>query len=118
MDEVCQLFLTLDPSEYAISDFSLHSIDVILIRMKRHDRLIEFIDDLIIEAGMRRVGIPSTSLAAVVTGVLRPALDFYDADPVAVVEQYSMRLVSFNRDFDATPVQGIEPVDLLISTFQ
>ena len=114
--EVRQLFLTLDPSEYAISDLSLHSIGVILTRMRKHDLLIEFIDDMIIEAGMRIVGIPSTSLAEMVTGVLRHSLDFDDAYQVAAVERYSMRLVSFDRDFDATPITRIEPVDILSRT--
>lgn len=84
--------------------------------MRKHDLLIEFIDDMIIEAGMRIVGIPSTSLAEMVTGVLRHSLDFDDAYQVAAVERYSMRLVSFDRDFDATPITRIEPVDILSRT--
>ena len=78
-DDVRRLFATLEPDAYAISDFSLHSIGVILTRMNRHDLLLEFIDDLIIETGMRVVGIPSSYFTEVVTTILRYRLDFDDA---------------------------------------
>ena len=73
------LFATLEPESYVISDFSLHSIGVILTRMDRHDLLLEFIDDLIVETGMRVMGVPSPDLAEVVALILRHHLDFDDA---------------------------------------
>ncbi len=111
--DVRSLFVTLEPEAYVISDFSLHSIGVILSRMARHDLLVEFIDDLIVETGMRTVGVPSASIADVVTAILRYRLDFDDAYQHVVAERYSLRLVSFDRHFDATPIGRIEPVDVV-----
>src|SRR5512138_1790101 len=74
--DVRALFSILEPDAYVISDFSLHSICVILTRLARHDLLLEFIDDLLIETGMRAVGVPSTSIADVVRAGLSHRLDF------------------------------------------
>lgn len=111
--DVRRLFATLEPETYAISDFSLHSIGVILARMDRHDLLLEFIDDMIVETGMRVVGIPSSHLGEVVTAILRYRLDFDDAYQLVAAERYSLRLVSFDRHFDATPSGRVEPADVL-----
>lgn len=112
-EDVRSLFATLEPESYVISDFSLHSIGVILARMDRHDLLLEFIDDLIVETGMRVMGVPSPNLPEVVALILRHRLDFDDAYQLAVAERYSLRLVSFDRHLDAAPSGRLEPVDVL-----
>lgn len=111
--DVRRLFATLEPDAYAISDFSLHSIGVILTRMDRHDLLLEFIDDMIVETGMRVVGIPSSYLPEVVTAILRYRLDFDDAYQLVAADRYSLGLVSFDRHFDATPIGRVEPADVI-----
>lgn len=81
--------------------------------MDRHDLLIEFIGDMLIETGMRVVGIPSPNLAEVVTAILRYRLDFDDANQLDAAERYSLRLVSLDHDFDRTSIRRLEPADVL-----
>ena len=81
--------------------------------MDRHDLLLAFIDDMIVETGMRVVGIPSSHLGEVVTAILRYRLDIDDAYQLVAAERYSLRLVSFDRHFDAMPGGRAEPADVL-----
>ena len=45
--EACKTFLSDHIDELAISDFSLHSIGVILFRHKAHDIFSQFIEDML-----------------------------------------------------------------------
>jgi predicted nucleic acid-binding protein len=81
--------------------------------MDRHDLLLEFIDDLIIETGMCVVSIPSSYLPEVVTAILRYRVDFDDAYQLVAAERHSLGLVSFDRHFDATPIGRVEPADVI-----
>lgn len=101
--DIATKFLTeTDPSKLFISDFSLHSIGVILFRLDNWDVLAEFIQDVIIDGGVTVVHIEPTGLASVGEVAQSFDLDFDDAYQYTVSKKFDLQIVSFDGDFDKT----------------
>jgi uncharacterized protein len=52
--------------EFFISDYSLHSIGLLLFRRKQHDIFKKFLIDMISNAGMKVIGLSADNMQAVV----------------------------------------------------
>jgi uncharacterized protein len=77
--EVAQ-FLTLVPTDrLCMSDFSLHSVGVILHRLGRASVLLEFIDDVFGEGGVSLVSVAPEAFDRLVAVAQEYGLDFDDA---------------------------------------
>ena len=91
-----------------VSDFSLHSIGVILYRTKQHAAYSQFLED------MERIGTAVMALSFEdMPAVMRSAqafnLDFDDAYQYGIAEKEDLDIVSFDRDFDRTERQRTTP---------
>lgn len=105
-------FERIPMTDCVISDFSLHSIGVILARKGRKGFFKAFVDDLIIKCGLHVLHIRYEEIYSVVEKMDETHLDFDDAYQYTLAERYGLRIVSFDADFDATVKGRIRPAEV------
>ena len=101
-DEVEQFLRNISPQSLHLSEFSLYSLGVILIRRNMHNLFVQSIDDLLITGGIRQVRLELEDIPNLVNISQRFNLDFDDAYQYVAAEKYDLIIVSFDRDFDRT----------------
>lgn len=112
-EEVARFLARISTDHILMSDFSLHSIGVILGRFGQHDVLIQFVEDLFMDGGICLVSVAPASMHLVVGAMNRFNLDFDDAYQYIAAEQNEAGIVSFDRDFDRTENGARTPADIL-----
>jgi len=92
-----------------VSDFTLHSIGLLLFRRKQHHAFRELLNDLIAGLGIEMVSLTIQDMDLLVDVVPRLNLDFDDGYQYGVGIKYGLRIVSFDADFDRTPEGRLLP---------
>ncbi len=100
--EVRQLFEEREGSDFAITEFSLYSIGIVLTRLSKDEAFARFIADALEQAGTRLVRLGSTEMKDVLNARSQFGLDFDDAYQYTAAEKYNLTLLSFDTDFDRT----------------
>jgi len=100
--EARDLLSKTEEHEFFISDYSLHSIGLLLFRRKQHDVFRQFLTDMISNAGMKITTLLGKDMEAVIKVAQKFNLDFDDAYQYVAAEQYGLTIVSFDADFDRT----------------
>lgn len=108
-DDVQAMLDRIDPSELAISDFSLFSIGIIYSRHGRLSDYLTFLNRDILEKGIRVMPLPLENHGIMVDAAEKYGLDFDDAYQYALASLYGYRLVSFDHHFDRTDKGRLEP---------
>ena len=108
-DEAKDLLAKTDAHEFFISDFSLHSIGLILLRRKKPDAFRKFLADMITNAGLTVTLLNADEMEAVADHAATFNLDFDDAYQYTVAEKYDLTIISFDGDFDGTARGRSEP---------
>ena len=110
--EARHLLSKSDEHELYISDFSLHSIGLILFRQQEHDAFRRFLVDMFLKAGVVVVTLPPREMEAVIRAAQQFGLDFDDAYQYAIAEDYALTIISFDADFDRTEAGRRTPGEL------
>jgi predicted nucleic acid-binding protein len=97
--------------EFFISDFTIHSIGIILFYKRRYDVFNAFLDDL------ESLALPILSLQPhEMTFTIDPAsqfnLDFDDAYQYTIARQFDLEIVSYDADFDKTTQGRKKPAEI------
>lgn len=108
-DDVQALLDRVDPSDLAISDFSLFSIGIIYSRHGHFREYLTFLNRDIIEKGIRVMPLPLESHGIMIEAAGKYRLNFDDAYQYALAVLYGLRLVSFDHHFDRTDEGRLEP---------
>ncbi|MDX9954262.1 MAG: PIN domain-containing protein [Anaerolineae bacterium] len=95
-----------------ISDFSLHSIGIILFRRNQYQVFEEFWVDVLLNAKVGMLALPGDVMNHLVQVAQRFSLDFDDAYQYALAEYYGLSLVSLDADFDRTECGRKTPTQL------
>lgn len=101
-EEVGNFLAQTPAAELVVSDFTLHSIGIILARLGQTDALLRFVDDVFVDGGVTLVSVRPDSLRRVVEVMRRFGLDFDDAYQYVAAEQAGATVVSLDADFDRT----------------
>ena len=88
--------------EFFISDYSLHSIGLLLFRRKQHNVFQRFLRDMAVNAAVTLLSLSVDDMEAVVDAATKYDLDFDDAYQYVAAEEQGLILVSFDADFDRT----------------
>jgi len=108
-----RLFLeNTDLREIFITDLALHSIGIILFRLKEHSLFSSFLEDLMID-GIGLLSMNPDDLKGVAEIAQRFGLDFDDAYQYQVAEIHDLELISFDKDFDRTERGRKEPEEVI-----
>lgn len=95
-------FLNAVPaSRLALTDFALHSIGVVLLRLGEAEAFLHFVRDLR-EGQVALLSLAAADMDRIVECAARLHLDFDDAYQYVAAERYGLTLVSFDADFDRT----------------
>jgi predicted nucleic acid-binding protein len=98
-----------DEHDLYISDYSLHSIGLLLFRRKEYDAFQEFVDDMLIRGNVGVATLPVDRFMGVGAAAKKYNLDFDDAYQYAIAENEDYAIVSFDADFDRTDRGRLTP---------
>ena len=91
-------FINSHYTEIFISDFSLHSIGVILFRHKKHEIFSKFIRDMI--SKIRILNLPSSEYVKLFHPDTKHELDFDDFYQYIIAKYYDLQIVAMDSDFE------------------
>lgn len=111
-EEARSLLLKYDNHELHISDFSLHSIGLLVFRQKQHAVYRQFLNDMLFTSGIKVSSISAEDMESVIDAAQKFSLDFDDAYQYAVALKYNLTIVSFDKDFDRTEKGKKIPSDI------
>ena len=107
------LLSQVDHHEFAISDYSLQSIGLILFRAKRPEKFTEFVQDMILQPEVAILTLLPHDAALIYESSIAHNLDFDDAYQYALAAKYDLQIVSFDNDFNKTPRGKKTPAEIL-----
>lgn len=108
-EESRSLLSKTEDHEFFISDFSLHSIGLLLFRQGRQDVFRQFLADMLLNGAVRMVSLLVEDMETIIQAAHQFNLDFDDAYQYAVAERYRLHIVSFDADFDRTERSRLTP---------
>jgi hypothetical protein len=112
-EDVGQLLDTLPTEELVMTDFTLHSLGVILNRLGQRVVFVQFVQDVLIDGAVLLIGLSPMAMHWVVAVIEHHGLDFDDAYQYVVAEQEDAVIVSFDTDFDHTERGRRTPAQIL-----
>jgi uncharacterized protein len=116
-----EAFLNEVPSENMImSDFSLHSIGVILTKLNKKDAFIDLVDDLFINGEVSLVSLKPSDMDNLIQNMSKLGLDFDDAYQYACAKKFGLEIVTFDKDFKHSNIKIHRPskITKLFNDFQ
>ena len=96
--EDCKKFLDNSIGNLNITDFSLHSIGVILFRYGKEEVFRKFVEDIM--PNIKPLSLPMELYREVVNVRKSLNLDFDDAYQYSVAKYYGLKVVTMDRDFE------------------
>ena len=112
-NEARTLLSEVEGHEFFISDYSLHSIGLLLFRRGKHEVFRQFLEDMVLGVGVAVITLSAQEMERLIEAGQRFGLDFDDAYQYAIAERYGLTIVSFDSDFDRTERGRKVPKDLL-----
>lgn len=104
-ERVRRFLETTDPSSLYLTDFTLHSIGIVLVRLKKTELFERFVEDLLIEGGVNLIRLSVDEMRAVLEAITRFGLDFDDSYQYVSASNFNLELASFDADFDRTDIK-------------
>ena len=101
-EEVKRFLDTVSTEQLFITDFSFHSIGIVLIRLNQSDALIQFVKDTFIDGAVNFIHLKPIDTQRIIDLIRKFNLDFDDAYQYVAAEKYRLVIVSFDADFDRT----------------
>jgi predicted nucleic acid-binding protein len=109
--ETIEMLQRASPGSFATTDFSVHTVGLILGPMNP-DLFRGFLDDLI-RHHVFTLHLAPSELYSVIDRMSAVGLDFDDAFQYLNAERSNLKIVSFDTDFDRTSRGRITPADVL-----
>jgi len=112
-EEVASFFQSIDSSSLAMTDFTLYSIGIILSRLKKYEAFDDFIADTLEDNSVNRICLEPDGLKQISSIQKQHSLDFDDAYQYVAATENGLTLVSFDSDFDKTPLGRKVPAEII-----
>jgi predicted nucleic acid-binding protein len=112
--EVVSEFLKIiPPARLFVSDFAIHSIGVILSRLKKTETLKVFLKDLFINGQIEQLSLEPLDLIDVANNINKYNLDFDDSYQYTVAEKFALILVTFDKGFNVAGLKKKTPQEII-----
>jgi predicted nucleic acid-binding protein len=95
--DICKAYLDKNADSLFISDFSLHSIGLILLRGKAVDVLRKFLNDSF--PVIRILSLPTNAYDSLIEAAQKFSLDFDDAYQYAIAKNFALKIATMDQDF-------------------
>ncbi len=109
---VRSFFQLVDLDEIYITDLALHSMGIILFKLKKPGLFNLFVTDMI-ENGMKVLSLSPKELIELDNVAVKFNLDFDDSYQYLAARNNYLQLISFDKDFDRTDINKKEPQALI-----
>ena len=96
-----------------ITNFSFHSISIILTKLRKFKILTTFIHDVFIKGEVSLISLAPKDVLEIIPVMDKFKLDFDDAYQYVAAEKYDLIIVSFDEDFDITERGRKTPIEIL-----
>ena len=103
--EECKKFLIKNYNKIFISDFSLHSIGVILFKIKKHTIFQEFLEDII--SKIQVLNYPPQAYLTLIKSAKSYDLDFDDLYQYSIAKYYDLQIVTMDTDYKKITLYGL-----------
>lgn len=111
--EVRQFLDSVASSELALSDFSFHSICIVLGKNRELALLDQFVTDLFVDGQTVLASLSGSDVPQVTAAMRSQKLDFDDAYQYVLSNRDRLTLISFDTDFDQTDLARLTPAQAL-----
>lgn len=101
--------------EFFITDYSLHSIGLLLFRRNQHEAFRAFLEDILLNGGVGLLTLLPDEMETMIASSQNFRLDFDDAYQYTVAVSRDAVLVSFDTDFQRTDRGYKTPLEILQS---
>jgi predicted nucleic acid-binding protein len=95
-----------------ISDFTPHSIGIIMAKMKRFNDYYKFVNDLFVNGNITQLSLNPIETEEVIKNIEKLKLDFDDSYQYSISLKFDLGIVSFDRDFKKAGLRIIEPSEV------
>ncbi|MDO9302768.1 MAG: PIN domain-containing protein [Anaerolineales bacterium] len=112
-EESKKLLLKSTQHEFFITDYSLHSIGLLLFRRKQYEAFQSFVEDILLNGGIGLLSLSPDEMGAIILASQNFNLDFDDAYQYAVAARNDLVLISFDSDFQHTDRGRKTPSEIL-----
>lgn len=113
-DDVERLIRETQAGRLHLTEFTLYSLGIVLIRRRRHDTFLQALNELLGPGGLRLVRLAVGDMKAVTDASRNFNLDFDDAYQCAAAQKHGLVIVSFDGDFERTPRGRKTPAEILV----
>ena len=111
-DIVRSFFQSVELEDLYITDLALHSIGIILFKLKKHKLFVSFIKDMV-EDGMNIVSLSSEELTGLEKIANKFKLDFDDSYQYLAAKNRDLQLITFDKDFSKSDINPKNPQQIL-----
>jgi predicted nucleic acid-binding protein len=112
-EEAKNLLRKSGENELFMTDYSLHSIGLLLFRKKQHEVFQSFMEDVLLNGGIGLLSLYFSEMERVILASQKFGLDFDDAYQYAVSARHDLVLISFDTDFLRTDKGCKTPLEIL-----
>ena len=112
-DIVAKFLDTVPLDQIFISDFALHSIGLIMSRLKKLDILDKFVKDLFFNGLIEQLSLDPHDFVDIISNIEKYKLDFDDAYQLTISQKYDMTIVTFDKDFNIEEVNKMTPDEII-----
>jgi predicted nucleic acid-binding protein len=98
-----------------ISDLSLYSVGIHLYRRRKPEIYSQLMNDVFIPGAVQITSLPIEAHTLISSAVQSHGLDFEDAYQYCVATHLALSLISFDADFDRTPLKRLTPDNAMAS---
>ncbi len=112
-EEAKRLFAGGKSHDFFLTDFSMHSIGLLLFRRSQPQIFQQFLLDTILSGVVILIAHPIEGMEAVAESAKKWNLDFDDAYQYATAGTFDLTIVSFDADFDRTDRGRKTPGDII-----
>jgi uncharacterized protein len=112
-DIVSKFLDTIPLDQIFISDFALHSIGVIMSRLKKLDILDKFVKDLFFNGLIEQLSLGPHDFKDIISNIEKYKLDFDDAYQLTISKKYGLTIVTFDKDFNIDGIDKITHHDII-----
>jgi predicted nucleic acid-binding protein len=112
--DIASKFLNSSPIDSLfVSDFSIHSIGVILSRLKKYDIFEKFLNDLFVNGQIELLSLYSVDLLDVIENIKKHKFDFDDSYQYTVAQKFDLTIVTFDKDFNVKGIKKKTPEEII-----
>ena len=112
-DEVKKFINFANANEIYLTDFSFFSIAIIMCKNNLLNEFKEFCNDIFETDKVKRLSLEIVDIEKVLKNIKNYKIDFDDSYQLTVAQKFNLILLSYDKDFDSTPIKRIVPGDII-----